>query len=85
MEFLSAGFAFGSGGLRLLQLAENIIPRTIKQIEIEVGLMRSRSLDSRQSFFQVTRRGESRVMRALRGSAVGLTQSLWIDIVSRPC
>jgi len=54
MEFLFAGFAFGSGGLRLVQLAENIIPRAPKQIEIEVELMRSRSLESLQSFFQFT-------------------------------
>ena len=83
MGFLSMGFAFGSGGLRLLQLAENIIPRTFQQVEIEV--MRSRSLESLQSFFQVARRGESRAMRDLRSCAVGLTQSLWIDIVTRPC
>ena len=54
MEFLSAGFAFGHSVLRLLQLAENIIPPTFKQIEIEVGLMGSRSLKSLQSFFQFT-------------------------------
>jgi len=54
MEFLSTIIALRNRGLRPFQLAENIMPRTFQQIEVEVSLVRSLFLVSLQGFFEVT-------------------------------
>jgi hypothetical protein len=53
MEFLSVIIARGNRSLRPFQLAEDVIPRTLQQIEVEVGLVQSLALVSLQGVFEV--------------------------------
>lgn len=53
MEFLAAFIALGNRGMRPFQLVDNIMPRTVEEIEVEVSLVRSLSLELLQGFFEV--------------------------------
>jgi hypothetical protein len=53
MEFLSTFIALGNCGLRPFQLGENIMPRTVEEIEVKVSLVRGLALELLQGFFEV--------------------------------